>query len=71
VGAFAGAAAGAVGDGDEGGFEGFEVADVLEEGFGGGVVFGGDEFERESGFVGGEYIGNVHNPSLHPDDRMI
>src|SRR6185295_9123002 len=40
VGAFACGAAGAVGDGDEGGFEGFEFADVGEELFGGVVGLG-------------------------------
>ncbi len=69
VGAFAGGSACAVGDGDEGGLEIFEFADVGEELFGGFIGFWGEEFKGEGGRVCGEDVANVHG-GFHPFIRI-
>jgi len=60
VGEFAGGAAGAVGNGDEGGLEGFEGGDVLKEGLGLGFGLRGKELKGEGGLIGRQNIANVH-----------
>ncbi len=60
VGEFAGAAAGSVGDGDEGRGEAFEIADGLIEFLPCGGGAGWEELEGEGGGAGGEDVADVH-----------
>ncbi len=68
VGAFAGGAAGAVGDGDESGAERFEFRNMAEKLCGGFIGFWGEEFKGEGCGVSGEDIANMHG--VNPYIRM-
>src|SRR5262249_27207647 len=66
VGAVAFRAAGAVGDGDEGGLEFLEAGDGAEQFLGRRVGLGREELEAEGGPVLGEDVLNVHGAARGP-----